>query len=37
MKYSDAKDPSGIKEENIFLSFITFIELTEEKKIERDF
>ena len=37
MKYSDAKDPSRIKKENIFFSFITFIELTEEKKIESDF
>ena len=37
MKYSDAKDPNRIKEEDIFLNFITFIELIEEKKIETEF
>ena len=37
MKYSDAKDPSRIKKEDIFLNFIIFIELIEEKKIETEF
>ena len=37
MKYSDANDPNRIKEEDIFLNFITFIESIEEKKIETEF
>ena len=37
MKYSDAKDPNRIKKEDIFLNFIIFIEVIEEKKIETEF
>ena len=37
MKYSDAKDPNRIKEEDIFFNFISFIESIEEKKIETEF
>ena len=37
MKYSDAKDPNRIKEEDILFNFITFTELIEEKKIETEF
>ena len=37
MKYSDAKDPNRIMEEDILFNFITFTELIEEKKIETDF